>query len=124
MANRSKQKGYRAERKMLNWLKGVGLVARKVPLSGQTLDFKDDLEIEWTDGDVLRAEVKARKSPPPWLTIKKWLGQADLLFLVEDYEEPLVVMPAAMFEVLVAQAALNMGDRHPKQVAETDRGWD
>ena len=105
MPNRQKQKGYRVERKMVEWMTGMGLKVRKVPLSGQTLDFKDDLEIEWRDGHdgPLRAEVKARKSPPPWLTIKKWLGEADLLFLVEDHESPLVVMPAALYDALMRE---------------------
>lgn len=111
MANRAKQKGYRVERKMVAWLTEMGLKARKVPLSGQTADFKDDLEIA-TAGSLpttLRVEVKARKSPPPWLTVKKWLGQADLLFLAEDYEDPLVVMPAELFEALMKEIV---------------RGWD
>lgn len=133
MAGKSARvKGNRVERKVVAWLKEIGLVARKVPLSGATADFKDDIEIDFPrQTDKIRAEVKARKSPPPWKTIKSWLGEADLLFLVEDREDPLVVMPAVTFENLVAQITagavaqgINDGTHHPVQLPESERGWD
>lgn len=106
MAGKSaRQKGNRVERKIVAWFRSLGLAARKIPLSGQTADFKDDIELEWPGrASALRVEVKGRKSPPPWKTIKSWLGSADMLVLAEDRADPLIVIPAIVFEALAANA--------------------
>jgi hypothetical protein len=46
----------------------------------------------------LVCEVKARKNGGGFATIKKWKGSADLLILVEDYDQPGVYMDWALWK--------------------------
>lgn len=81
-----KRKGSRIEREIVNHLKGKGIPAKRVPLSGSTDGFKGDIII---DGS-LKCEVKARKDG--FKQIYKWLEGNDYLFLKADRKKVLVVM--------------------------------
>jgi hypothetical protein len=108
---RSRDKGARVERNMVAKLEEIGIKAQRVPLSGGVGGVKpdDELAVQFRD-DLLcklefwlfRAEVKARASADGWTTVKKWLGQSDMLLLVENRKEPLVVLPWHSFDQIVS----------------------
>jgi hypothetical protein len=68
-----------------------------VPLSGAShyrgngADI--DLYLRGQEAAPWRGECKARGSGEGFATIKRWLGDADFLALVEDRCEPLIVLP-------------------------------
>ena len=55
------------------------------------------------DGPPFVSEVKARVSGAGFVTLEKWLGENDALFLIRDRAEPLVVLPWASWEPLVGR---------------------
>lgn len=100
---RSRDKGLRRERETVERFRSLpGWTAFRVPLSGASEGFKGDLLIHGPGID-LGAEVKARANGEGWKKVKEWLGDHDLLILVEDRQEPLVVVPWAVFERLVSE---------------------
>lgn len=105
---RHKQKGNRVERKIVDWFRELGLKAKRVPLSGSADGFEGDIRLELPrQKDEILVEVKARKSPPPWLTIKKWLGENQMLVLAEDFKEPLFVLPESTLEAILLLVPLD-----------------
>jgi hypothetical protein len=81
----------------MNQLPGVS--ANRVPLSGACAGYKGDLKAFVCGlGVALQVEVKARANASGWSKVKDWLGDNDLLLLVEDRMTPLVVMPWYVFE--------------------------
>lgn len=100
MPNRSRQKGDRVEREIVNTLKELGLEARRQPLSG-ALPFagmKGDIRATIPGLGDVTLEVKARKD---FKTLTGWLGSHAMLILKPDRKEPLAVMPLAkLLEVL------------------------
>jgi len=101
MSNPSKRKGSRIEREIVGLHRAVGVQAERVPLSGAAGgSFVGDVVI----GDGLRAEVKARAAGDGFKTLERWLGSNDLLFLRRDRTAPLVVMPWAIYQRLLATA--------------------
>lgn len=78
-----------------------GARAVRIPLSGAASGFKGDIQLTlYPTSAPLVAEVKARENGAGWKTIKEWLGDNDLLVLIEDRSEPLVVVPWYVFEDL------------------------
>lgn len=107
MGRKSRDKGYRAEREMVQLHRNLGVAAVRVPLSGAVGDeFGGDMKIpvclcrdtrhkaslNMADA-VLVSEIKARKNGAGFKTLEGWLGDADVLFLRRDRAEPLVVLP-------------------------------
>ena len=90
MSSKSKIKGTRVERKIVKLFEDIGIDARRQPLSGAVQDFPHDVQVKLMGG--LNCEVKARKDGKGFATIKRWKGSADLLIMVEDYDEPCVLM--------------------------------
>ena len=72
----------------MNLCKAMGLDAHRVPLSGAVDGYAGDVIVAG-----LRAEVKARASGGGFVTLERWLGENDLLFLRRDRTTPLVVLP-------------------------------
>lgn len=110
----SRDKGGRREREMvakLNQLPGVS--ANRVPLSGAMQGYKGDLRV-FVDslGRPLQVEVKARAKAAGWTSVKQWLGENDLLLLVEDRTDPLVVLPWSLFEALVIATGMIQTSRN------------
>ena len=104
----SRDKGNRAERKLVDLLNRVGRNAKRVPNSGSSQgEFSGDLHFDYPVGGLqplIRrgvGEVKCRRDGAEWKTIKGWLDEYQALFLVQDREEPLVVLPWAVFEDLM-----------------------
>ena len=122
---RHKQKGDRVERRIVALHKMAGVVAERIPLSGAAGgSFSGDVRIDTdvNNGGCLLGEVKARKGATGWKTIKGWLGNNDVLFLVEDCCEPLVVLTWASYQAVLqgmAERITKGDDDGPVQVPET-----
>ena len=101
MANRSKQKGDRVERRIVHMFEGIGIPAKRVPLSGAVADYPHDVIVEHPKHGELSVECKARKNRDGFATLERWKGEADLLMLVSDRQEPRVYMTWEMFVALV-----------------------
>jgi len=101
MPNRSKIKGTRVEREITKLLTELGLEAKRVPLSGAVGgDLSGDIHIKLPCySEKFIAEVKARKTS--LLTVRKWLNNKDMLFVQDNRQEPLVIMPFKTFEQLM-----------------------
>jgi hypothetical protein len=100
MPSRSKQKGDRDERALVDAAKAAGLRARRVPLSGAVADFKGDVEII-TDNRLWTAECKHRAEG--FRQIYGWLADyIDVLTIRADRKPRLVVMREHdFFELLI-----------------------
>lgn len=72
MANKNKQKGSYHERKIVEWLKKIGIKAKRQPLSGSLGgEYKGDIKLELL-GHELVAEVKYRDAsgfPSPFTVL-------------------------------------------------------
>lgn len=100
MSNRSKAKGSRIEREIVELHIELGHKGERVPLSG-SLGGKYSGDVVLDIGVQLRGEVKARKSGAGFATLEKWLGDNDLLFLRKDHCKPFVAMPWRTYEMLL-----------------------
>lgn len=99
MPNRSKQKGDRAERAIVELLRSFGLDAYRVPLSGAVNGFKDDIEIRHGD-KTLRLESKVRSKG--FRNIYRWKADSDCLVIKADNQEPLAVVSLARLAKLIS----------------------
>ena len=81
------------ERRIVHLLSTVGIPSTRTLLSEQaSRRVKGDIRIH-TRPQIM-AEVKARGPGRNGFTrLRKWLGENGLLFLVEDHQEPLLVIP-------------------------------
>lgn len=102
VVSRSKAKGSRIEREIVELMKGLGCEdAERVPMSGMLGGkYKDDVSFTLV-GEKLTTEVKARANGEGFAVIEKWLGSADALFLRKDNAKPLVVLPWHVWAWLV-----------------------
>ena len=92
MGKKSRDKGCRVERLLVNKLQACGIHARRVPLSGACQgEFAGDIRIQWKKRTLL-AEVKARKNGAGFKTLEGWLGDNDMLFLKRDNQDPIVTL--------------------------------
>ena len=105
---KSRDKGNRVERAVCDRLNQIGRNAKRVPNSGSSQgEFGGDLRFDLPVGGnyplVRRAtaEVKARRDGKEWKTVKGWLADYEALFLVQDREDPLVLLPWNVFATLL-----------------------
>ena len=107
MGKPSRDKGARRERQIVAMHQEIGVHAERVPLSGAAHYKGNGADVDiypfGRDGPPLASEVKARASGAGFVTLDKWLGENDALFLVRDRAEPLVVLPWASWERLVGK---------------------
>lgn len=90
MGKRSRDKGSRVERAIVNSLKASGITAERVPLSGGAGgSFIGDIRIDFGMGEKL-LEVKARAVG--FKQIYDWLGSNFGLVVKADRSEPLLVI--------------------------------
>jgi Holliday junction resolvase len=94
---KSRDKGNRIEREIVDRHKALGTHAERYPLSGASR-FRGsghdiDLYLFGRDDAPIVAEVKGRKSGAGFTTIEKWLAEYDALFLRRDNADPVVVLP-------------------------------
>lgn len=104
MGKPSRDKGARIERELVNLHRSIGIHAARVPLSGAAGGrFSGDVDI-YAFGEEeapLVSESKGRASGAGFVTLERWLGDNDILFLRKDRSKPLVVLPWATWERLV-----------------------
>ena len=112
MANRSKQKGDRAERAIVELLRSAGLNAYRVPLSGAVNGFMSDVEIRFQN-ETLKIESKARSKG--FSRIYTWLLGNDAVVVKADYNEPLIFMRLEQWAKLLGQI------RHNQAQTTTDK---
>ncbi len=99
MGKSSRSKGARRELQIVAKHLEMGVHARKV--SGM---FKPGHDVEvFATGAVapFKCEVKARANGGGFTTIERWLGDNDALFLVRDRQQPLVVVPWAVWARII-----------------------
>ncbi len=97
MGKPSRDKGQRRERQVVALHVDFGIRAERVPLSGASRYRGNGGDVDiypWSpEGPVLCGEVKARRNGAGFVTLERWLGENDMLFLVRDRQEPMVVLP-------------------------------
>jgi hypothetical protein len=102
----SRDKGQRRERQIVEMLRVLGIRSERVPLSGAAV-FRNtrSTDVDYypfgSDAVPWVSEVKARGNGEGFATIKRWLADADTLFLIEDHQKPLVVLPWSRFADLL-----------------------
>lgn len=92
--NRSKQKGDRFEREIVNAMQDAGLAALRIPLSGSMTGFKGDITCP-VQGEDWKFECKSRATGFAFLYQN--LDGNKALVVKADRAEPLVVLRASDF---------------------------
>jgi hypothetical protein len=86
--HRSRAKGDRIEREIVSRHAAIGIKAERYPLSGGSRFRGSGHDIGiyafGTDAAPLVAEVKSRRSGAGFVTLEKWLGEYDCLFLSSE----------------------------------------
>jgi Holliday junction resolvase len=99
---RSREKGNRVERMLVQALCEHGFAAERVPLSGAARGrFGGDVSLPLLGCD-RRVEVKCRGHG--FCQLYSWLAEADLLIVKADRREPLVVLPLKLALEIAAVA--------------------
>jgi len=108
MSKASRDKGLRRENQIVHLHKEIGIHAERVPLSGaakfrNTAGSDVDCYVRGRDAAPFVTEVKARASGEGFVTLERWLGMNDALFLVRDRAKPLVVLPWERWAEMVSR---------------------
>ena len=107
MSKSQRDKGARREREIVAKHLKLDVFAEKVPLSGaaryQGAGHDVDVYPFGRDHGALVSEVKARASGEGFVTLERWLGENDLLFLMRDRADPLVVLPWRVWELILGR---------------------
>jgi hypothetical protein len=94
---RSRDKGNRVEREIVALHLEFSVHAERYPLSGASHfpGSRHDIDLYpfGTDEGPLVAEVKSRRSGAGFVTLEKWLGEYDCLFLRRNNADPLILLP-------------------------------
>jgi Holliday junction resolvase len=105
---RHPRKGNRIEREIVERHRALGVHSERYPLSGASrfrgAGHDIDVYAFGKDQAPLVAEVKARRNGGGFVTLEKWLGEYDLLFLRRDHVDPMVVMPWRVYARLLERA--------------------
>ncbi len=100
---RSRSKGVRTERSIVNALRASGIMAVRVPLSGAAGGrFSGDIVLPLMGRD-LSIEVKARADG--FRELYCWLNGRDVLIVKADRQEPLVVLRLSLAVEIAKLAA-------------------
>lgn len=107
MSRSQRDKGARRERELVAKHLEIGVHAERIPLSGAAhyrgADHDIDVYPFGLAAGALVAEVKARKDGAGFKTLETWLGENDLLFLWRDRQEPIVVVPWRVWQLLLGR---------------------
>ena len=92
---RHRRKGNRLEREIVERHTALGIKAERYPLSGASR-FRGsghdvDIYTFGNDAAPMVTEVKGRKNGAGFVTLEKWLGEYDGLFLRRNNADPLAV---------------------------------
>jgi Holliday junction resolvase len=104
---RHRRKGDRIEREIVARHVEIGIKAERYPLSGASR-FRGsghdiDIYVNSIDETPLVAEVKSRANGSGLVTLEKWLGEYDLLFLRRNDVDPMVLLPWRVWGALLAR---------------------
>jgi Holliday junction resolvase len=94
---RPRRKGDWLEREIVERHTALGIKAERYPLSGASR-FRGsghdvDIYTFGNDATPMVTEVKGRKNGAGFVTLEKWLGEYDGLFLRRNNADPLVLLP-------------------------------
>jgi len=107
MSAMHRRKGARVENELVTAHKQIGIHAERVPLSGgahyQGRNHDVDVYARGREEAPLVCEIKARKSGAGFVTLEKWLGENDALFLKRNHAEPIVLLPWRVWAALLAR---------------------
>jgi hypothetical protein len=102
-----RRKGKRIELEIVSAHKEIGCYSERVPLSGAAHYRGNSGDIDLypfgREAAPLCGEVKARGAGAGFVTLEKWLGDNDALFLRRDRAEPLVVPPWRVWARFIAK---------------------
>lgn len=103
MSGRSaRRKGSSEERAIVRFFESLpGWKAKRVPLSGGAEGWPGDVRAYAPNGKEYRIESKRRASGAGFVTLRRWLGDNNFLWLREDRCEGMVVMSATTFRELI-----------------------
>jgi Holliday junction resolvase len=94
---RSRQKGDRVERELVEQHRELGIHTERYPLSGASRFRGSGHDIDiyalGREAAPFVAEVKARRDGAGFVTLEKWLGEYDALFLRRNHADAMVVLP-------------------------------
>jgi Holliday junction resolvase len=96
MSAARRRKGARVEREIVDRHGELGIRSERVPLSGAAHYQGNGADVDvyaFPDQPPISCEVKARKAGAGFVTLEKWLGTNDALFLRRNNQEPIVVLP-------------------------------
>jgi hypothetical protein len=99
---RSRDKGLRAEREVVNLHRQLGFRCERLPLSGGAYyqGKSHDIELHLFEGEApIRCELKCRKSG--FAQLHRWLSDNHALFLRQDNCDPLIVLPFCVWSRLI-----------------------
>lgn len=117
--NRSRLKGYRAERGLVKFLQAAGLEAERAPLSGALRGARFgggfDVHVAQLFGRQFKLEVKHHANG--FRRLYKWLEPVDMLIVRSNYSKPLAVVPLELLLQLATAAKVEIKNA-PK---ETDQ---
>jgi Holliday junction resolvase len=104
---RHRRKGGRIEREIVARHTELGIKSERYPLSGASR-FRGsghdvDLYIFGPDEAPIVGEVKSRAKGAGFVTLEKWLGEYDTLFLRRNNADPLVVLPWRLWARLLTR---------------------
>jgi Holliday junction resolvase len=116
----SRDKGARAERELVALHKALGIFAERYPLSGSS-HFRGsghDVDIYpfGRDEAPMVSESKSRKTGGGFVTLERWLGDYDILFLRKDRSEPLVLLPWRSWARLIASRRCEVSPNGPANI--------
>ncbi len=102
MSRSQRDKGARRERELVNKHLELGVHAERVGVA-YAPDHDIDLYPFGRDAGALVAELKARKSGEGFKTLESWLAENDLLFLWRDRQDPMIVIPWRVWELILGR---------------------
>src|ERR1700741_3121440 len=105
MGASQRRRGADIEREIKRLHLDLGVHAERVPLSGasryQNNGADVDIYIFGKDEAPLVCEVKARRGGAGFVTLERWLGENDLLFMRRNNSDPIVAMPWRIWAALL-----------------------
>jgi Holliday junction resolvase len=94
---RSRDKGNRVEREIVARHTDIGIKAERYPSSGASRFRGSGHDVDvyafGNEAAPIVTEVKGRKNGGGFITLEKWLGEYDGLFLRRNNADPLVLLP-------------------------------
>ncbi len=100
-----KKRGTAAENKVCELHLKIGILARRVPLSGAIVGYPGDVLLYpfGSDGAPYVGEVKKRKHGGGFVQLERWKGNNDVLFLLRDRADPIVVLDWKLWTAMLQE---------------------